>query len=210
MERVSESPESPAAPEAGRPDPGPGAPLRDGDVLGPLAVAGGVFAALVAQFVLLGFVATLTNVGIGPVDPTAIGYVWAGQAQGIAFTALPLAAGVFLSFWLLAPITADLGLGALALRSVLATAVGALLVIAVVVLVAFASSIGGVRFFGDSFPDLGYAARSAWFAVVAGVGGALRAVVIDLPIVVLAAALLRMRRQRRPRSEPRDAAVGEV
>lgn len=163
--------------------------LRRRGAVPALLAATGVLAALLVQGVLLGLINTMTLAGM-PGAPSSLGYLWAGQLQGALTNALPLAVGVLLSLWLLAPIVPELRLVHVVLRALLATAVGALLVVAVAVIVGFLGSLAGLNFFSASFPDLAGPLRSSWFAVLQGVTGAFRAFVVNSPIVVLAAVLL--------------------
>jgi len=166
-----------------------------------LIAAVGVFAVLVAQGILLTLVSTITYVdalGAGSLSDVApiYGGLWLELLRSTAFVSLPLAAGVFVSFWLIAPIQGGHRLLRLVLRSLLATAVGAALVIAVAVLLAFAGALTGANLTGYAFPGLGGAFRAVQFAVLQGVIVALRSFVLSAPVVVLAALALRDRLRR--------------
>ncbi|WP_294179960.1 hypothetical protein [uncultured Schumannella sp.] len=175
-----------------------------------LLVAAGVFAALLAQGLALGFIGSVSLVGVPGQTGDSLVYLWTGQLQGSVLGALPLSIGVFFSLWQLAPIVPELRLAHVLTRGALATAIGMLLIIAVVVVGQVAGALAGATFFGNSFPDLGGPFRAAWFSILQGVTGAFRSFVLDVPIVLLATVLLWGWQQRHPPKNELAGALDDV
>ncbi len=184
--------------------------LRRRGALQALLVAAGVFAALLAQGVALGFIGSLSLVGLPGQTGDSLVYLWTGQLQGSVFGTLPLSIGVFFALWQLAPIVPELRLAHVLTRGALATAIGMLLIIAVVVIWEVAGALMGATFFANSFPDLASAFRGAWIAILQGVTGAFRTFVLDVPIVLLAVVLLWGWQQRHPPRHELGGALDDV
>lgn len=157
--------------------------------------AGGVLAVLLVQVILRNLVLTVAAVGAS--NPGQFGALWVGQFQQLFLVSLPFALGVFVAFWLLAPIESGTTLPRLALRSLVAVGVGTLAAIAVSVLMVLFGSLFGFNFFGASFPDLGGPLRLVWYSVVGSVSSVLNLAVTVLPTVILAALLTQLWLRRR-------------
>jgi hypothetical protein len=89
---------------------------------------------------LVALIAALVVGGWTIASAYLLGLVWAiptpRAGETILTTALPLAAGVFLSLWLLAPVAAELRLFHIIMRSILAVGIGSTLVFVVSALTA--------------------------------------------------------------------------
>lgn len=148
------------------------------------AGAGGVLAVLLAQDIVTGIVSIIGSAVTGGY----LGYAVAGAWSDALGTSLPFAAGVFLSFWQLAPVGGPLRLAHVVTRSLLAAGVGSVTVLLVNIVI---NLVNGVRGFVQG--DTAYVA-SAGADVVASLGYALQTAVITfvtvLPLVVLAAVLV--------------------
>ena len=113
--------------------------------------------------------------------------------------ALPLAFGVFVSLWILAPIADELHLRFVVARSVLAAGVGTLLVFLVGIIAWFVVAVGEMgSVFGNSFPWPSGVLDSLLQALVT----ALYVFVGTLPVVILGGVLLR--NWLRERDEPHE------
>jgi hypothetical protein len=101
---------------------------------------------------------------------------------------LPFAIGVFLSLWLIAPLAAELTVAFVVTRGLLASAVGALLVLVVNFVIDL------VRLVGFGFDIRGFA-----HAVITEVGQAVDVFIYTTPIVLLGAVLLWLWLRAHPR-----------
>ena len=151
-----------------------------------------VLVALIVGQLLLGTVTLVQGASFG----VAPGPLFQGAVMSVLSTAglstVPLAIGVFLSLWQVAPIGSDLRVGHVLARSTLAAGIGAMLALIV-------SSIGGVvqlimrdpaSVFGRPESVL---AQQVPFALGFAVVTALEAFVAALPLVALGALLLWIR-----------------
>lgn len=135
-----------------------------------------------------------------------------GNVFGDAFTTtLPLAVGVFLSFWLISPITAGLRMLQVILRSVLAIGIGVCLVF---VVLAIGEVISAVSFsgpmFGASFPDPALATGNIPQALASGLASAITIFISVLPIGILAGVLVWNWLARHPAQQPASDTLDEV
>lgn len=156
--------------------------------------AAGVLAVLVVQRILFTLVSLIGYAGTDLGDAGSLydlSLYLGGLLQETLVRLLPFALGVFLVLRFVVPVEPGMRLSRVVLGGLLATVAGMLAVIVVAVLLAFAGAVTGLNFFGFSFPDLGGAFRSAWYAVLQGVTGAFGIAVANAPLVVLAALLLR-------------------
>jgi hypothetical protein len=160
-----------------------------------VALASGlvVLAVSLVQNVLGGLVAQVTFLGSGAPQQWQW---WAGYAVQFGTVAVPLSIGVVLSLWFIAPIGPDLHVMHVITRSILATGVGAVLVLLTTMVTSAASQIttgllGQIRLgqiAGDHLSQsLGFAIATAGqqFLTVA-------------PLVILVGVLLRMWLERHP------------
>lgn len=125
--------------------------LSDRGALVPALVgAAGLLAVLMAEQVLQG-AGTIVMFGLGGgVD--LVGHVL-GVVRWFVLLGLPFSVGVFVSLWLLVPIASDLAWAQVVLRTLVATVLGAVLVVAVGLVGAALSAIGLTgSIFGASFP----------------------------------------------------------
>ncbi|TBN57042.1 hypothetical protein EYE40_06305 [Glaciihabitans arcticus] len=162
-----------------------------------LLTALGVAAFLVMQNVLSSLVTMLGLIGT-PTQTTVDGleqlevihvsdYIWQGVLTQTLIISLPLAFGVFVSFWILAPIGEELQLRFVVARSVLAGAVGAVIIFLVAVISALVGSIesGGILS-SWSFSPYADFFSSALQALTTALGS----FVFTLPLVILGGVLL--------------------
>lgn len=121
------------------------------------------------------------------------------QASGFLLSAvLAMALALFLTFWLIAPITPEQKLSSVLGRSVVAVVVYGFLRSAIVFGAMMLSSLqfeGG--FFGYAFPGLS-SDRSVSEEIIPGLHGAITSMARGLPLVVLAGVLLWIWLQRHP------------
>jgi hypothetical protein len=127
--------------------------------------------------------------GLYEMDATALAFQ--NAAFSILMSALPFAFGVFVSLWILAPISDELVLRFVIARGLLAGAVGFVITLLVGLIFAFVVTVEG----GGMQSTLGYAFPWAQFADFGSVAlntlvGALNNFVGKLPHVMLAAVLL--------------------
>jgi len=158
------------------------------------AAAGIVAAVMVVQTVLGAIVSFFGNLGYGAGNGDMFGGLNAynplvGTFQQFTTSVLPIAAGVFLAFWLVVPITADLALARVVVRSLVAAAIASAvsLVISVVFALATAVSTAG-PLFGNSFPvpDGG----SLVFSLVGSIQSVAFTFLSTTPLIVLAGVLV--------------------
>ena len=101
--------------------------LRRPGALPALVTALGVLVALVVLGFLGATFSSLSVLAENDIDAEFFGQIWAGQLAGALSGPVPIAIGVFLCFWQIAPIAANLRLAHVVTRSLLAAAAGALL-----------------------------------------------------------------------------------
>lgn len=187
--------------------------LRRRGSLAALVTAVGVAAVILAQRVLEGVIGsvagTVTSEGTGLGDVLA--WVWSGVATSLLVIVVPFAVGVALSLWLLAPIAPELRLAHVITRTLLATGVGAFLVLVVRGLTVLVESFRwGDSMFGFSMPGLsvdGESLASHWVWVVQS---AVMSFVSYSPIVVLAGVLLWIWFASHPLKHPVAGMLDEV
>jgi hypothetical protein len=118
-------------------------------------------------------------------------YIWADFLSNLIVFVLPITLGIFLSLWLVAPISEVLGIGHVITRSVLAVGIGSTLYF---VFQTVADIIGAIAFdrplFSNSFPGVVYDGPRIVFAITQALQSALVTFVSLLPLVVLAGVLL--------------------
>jgi hypothetical protein len=161
-----------------------------------LRASGGVAIVLVAQLLITTLLSVLSYLGYGATgSPTGL---WDAQTLfspfvGFGYSLLgqivPFAIGVFLALWLVVPLSATRGVVNVAIRSVAASAVGALLSFLALAVYGVGSALASVGpWFGDSLPRFdGY---SVFFAVTRALEGAAAQFVQNTPLVVLAGILV--------------------
>ncbi len=159
----------------------------------------GVLAAASAALIVLGVqlvqqvLNSLLYSGVMIAQGMAPGGIFA-VVWGFAFGSLPFIVGVFLSLWLLAPVAAELRLAHVITRSLLATAVGAVLVFVVMVIGSlfsnFAESSSWV--FGWASGLISTVSSNAGWAFSSALLGALSTAINFFPLTVLAGILLWM------------------
>ena len=114
-------------------------------------------------------------------------YIWQGVLTQTLIVSLPLAFGVFVSFWILAPIGEELHLRFVVARSVLAGAVGTVIVFLVAVVTALVGSIesGGILSTWSVSPYTDFLSST-----LQALNTALGSFVFTLPLVILGGVLL--------------------
>jgi len=162
-----------------------------------LLTALGVAAFLVLQNVLSTLV-TLIGLAGTPTQTTVDGlqqlevvhvsdYIWQGVLTQTLIISLPLAFGVFVSFWILAPIGEELHLRFVVARSVLAGAIGAVIVFLVAIVATLVGSIesGGILSSWSISPYNDFLSST-----LQSLNTALGSFVFALPLVILGGVLL--------------------
>jgi len=125
------------------------------------AVAALLVAGVTIVQAILQSVADALSILVYVASPVALGYPPGSDAVGsfaattasLGLAVAPVALGVFLAFWLLVPLTAELHVGRVALRSLVASAVAAAVALAIGAVVAAvdAAATSG-PLFGNAFP----------------------------------------------------------
>jgi hypothetical protein len=172
-------------------------PLNGAQGRVPLVTAAGVFAVLLAQSIVVAVVEILTFGFQNPGQLDNVGY-------SVVLNFLPVAVGVFVSLRYIAPIGAASSLRVTVLRSVVALAVGAVVVF-IVALIASRSLAPNGPLFGDSFPGLNLGGLPLAFFEAVSVFVQL------LSFVVLAGILQRLWLAKHPvRAEAQQTAVSLI
>ena len=137
-----------------------------------------------ARLVVGAFVSFVTTIAYGY---GYTGMIGSGLALQLITVLLPLAAGVFVGFRLVAPITAPLSLRSVLLRSLVASGIAAVFAFIVELFVILATSVTD-NIFGNSFPlgQVGGAFGQAISQLTSVLAGFLE----NVPLVGLAAVLL--------------------
>lgn len=168
--------------------------------------AAGVAAYLLVSGVAVDFVAFLVAASIYPdagafAPNLARAFLFAGS-----FTI-----GYFLSLWILAPIAAELRVGHVITRAVLATGVGATIVFIVFGVLALLESFTFVEaVFGYSFPQVGFEGNRAVVGLSSALSTAFAAFMAQLPLGVLAGVMLWLWRKDHAPKHPLSGLIDEV
>lgn len=175
--------------------------------------AAGVAAALLLEFILTAIGGALATMQYGGGGLFGGDYATGLLAFGIwiATWVLPVAAGVFVSFWRIVPITAALRPLQVIAWSLVATAVGVTLsFLARVVLSATQALSTSDPMFGNSFPGGLGTARDMLFTLLTDLGSAVSALPGAAPLIVLSGLLLWIWLGHRTTSVRADAGPGLV
>lgn len=169
-------------------------------------VALGVGVVLVAQQYLQSLITLIATLPY--MDPPGF-YLPSPGAVIVSF--LPLVIGVFLSLWLLAPVAAELRVGHVVARSILAVGVGCTLVFVALGIVAIVGSVSFTgAIFGSSFPTPAVSGAS----IASGLGSALAQALIRFvevaPVGVLGGVLAWIWLTRHPAKHPVSGMLDEV
>jgi hypothetical protein len=162
--------------------------------------AGGIAVVMIAQQMVQTVTSAVGGLAYGSLTstyygPNGIADVFVPFFGSLGLTVIPVAIGTFLSFWLVAPVVAELRLATVLLRSVIAAAIAGLAVLVATLLwsVAFAIATAG-PLTGNSFPRLNVDASGLSFI------GNLQTAVWTFgsltPLVVLAGVLVWLRVSR--------------
>ncbi|MEP6479678.1 MAG: hypothetical protein ABJB03_09825 [Rhodoglobus sp.] len=169
-------------------------------------VALGVGVVLVAQQYLQNLISSIS--ALPYMDPPTL---YLPSPVAVVVPLLPLVIGVFLSLWVLAPIAAELRIGHVVTRSILAVGIGCTLVfvaLAIVALVGSVSFTGAI--FGSSFPTPAVSGGS----IASGLGSALAGALIEFveaaPVGVLGGVLAWIWLTRHPAKHPVSGMLDEV
>jgi hypothetical protein len=153
-----------------------------------LVAAGLVLAVTVAQQILSSIVNGVSNLayaafnGYGGFNP------FVDFFGALFVTVLPFAVGVFLAFWVLVPLTAELAWTTVLVRAVVAAAIGAALALVATVVFGFFSALASAGpMFGGSFPSVELGNGFSGF--VYGFQSAVSSFISLAPLVALAAVL---------------------
>ena len=161
-----------------------------------LRAAGGVAVVLVAQLLITTLLFVVSYLGYGATgSPTG---TWDTQTLlspvlGVGYSLLgqivPFSIGVFLALWLLVPLSASRGVVNVAVRSIAASAVGALLTFLALAVSGVGSVLASVGpWFGGSLPR--FDGHAVVFAVSRALEDAAVQFVQNTPLVVLAGILV--------------------
>jgi len=112
---------------------------------------------------------------------------------------LPLAIGVFVSLWLIAPLAAELTVRFVITRGLLASAAGTVLVLVVAIVVDFITMLG-----------FGFDIRGFAHSVIVAIGTAVDVFIYTTPIVALAAVLLWLWLREHPREYEVSGLIDEL
>ena len=149
-----------------------------------------VAAVMIVQAILQAIIGVFSNLGYGAAGGN-VDYLQntlapvVGAAQSFGTSILPIAIGVFLAFWLVVPLTADMRVTRVAVRSLIASAIAS----AVSLVITVISSIGGAYatsgpFFGNSFP--GTDGTYFVYSFVGGLQSVFSTFIGVTPLIVLA------------------------
>lgn len=181
--------------------------LRRPGVRPALITAAGIFAALIVIGALSSTLGSLGLLVSGYSDGSDFGILWAAQLAGSVTGPLPIAIGVFLCFWQIAPIAANLRLAHVVTRSLLAALVGGLvLFVLTVAYLLLLWLFTATTLFGTGDPLVGSLPGPIGMVFFQS----LATVVTEVPVVVLGGILLWGWLQRHPRDHPVKGTLDEV
>ena len=161
-----------------------------------LRVGGGVAAVLFAQLLLTTALSVVSYLGYGGLgsptgawDLPTLFSPFLGFWNGLLGQIVPFGVGVFLAVWLIVPLSASLGVVRVAIRSIAASAIGALVSFLVLAVFGAGTALASVGpWFGGSMPRFdGY---SLVFAATSALQTAAVQFVQNTPLVVLAGILV--------------------
>jgi len=166
----------------------------------------GVFAALLLIEFLKTLFSTLSVIAASSLAGDYVGQVWFGLLVGSITGPLPIAIGIFLCFWQIAPIAPTLRLAHVVTRSILAALVGGAVIWIATLAVQAVVEVSNTPFVTPASTVIGKLGSD----LVLGLFGALTLTVQYLPITVLAGILLWGWLQRHPLDKPVHGALDEV
>ena len=145
---------------------------------------------MIAQAILQAIIGVFSSLGYGAGGngaaylQTAFSPV-VGAVQSLGTSILPIAIGVFLAFWLVVPLTADMRVTRVVLRSLIASGIAS----AVSLVITVIASLGGAfasagPFFGNAFP--GADGSYLYYSFIGGVQSVFSTFVGVTPLVILA------------------------
>ena len=124
---------------------------------------------------------------------------------------LPLALGVFLSLYLIAPVLAEHRMAQVVARSFAAAGIGAAAVFVASFLAELMRPLSEVNWFANSLNGLaGALAQSGNYAIVSAAGQAINSFIDAAPVVVLAGVCLWFWLTKRPAQHPAEGILDEV
>jgi hypothetical protein len=170
-----------------------------------LVTAAVVLAVLVLQQVLSSLVGELADAARGSSGPILYSGWWEATGHQLVVGYLPFAVGVLLSLWFVAPLAAELRLFHVLTRSLLAAAIGAVLVILVQVGIAVYES-----FHGPLGNMTGISELQAFGGALNGLIAGVRTFVYWTPIVLLSGVLLWIWLDRHPSKHAVAGMIDEV
>ena len=151
-----------------------------------------VAAVMIVQAILQAIISVFSNLGYGAANPDG-GYFQlqntfapvAGIAQSLGTSILPIAIGVFLAFWLVVPLTADMRVTQVVLRSLLASAIASAVSLVITILFSLGGAFASAGpFFGNRFPSAD--GSFVLYSFLGGVQSVFSTFVGVTPLVVLA------------------------
>ena len=177
-----------------------------------LVTAVGVLVVLLAQAVLGSLVGYMQYLGYSIGQQGNPGpYGFSPSVETILRYILPFALGVFLSLWVVAPVSHELTLPFVLTRAGLASLAGALLVIIVNALFALFGAISATgHLFGNSFPTPGFDGNYFGQNLLGSLASGLNSFISDTPLVLLAGVLLWLWLREHPREYAVSGLIDEI
>lgn len=186
-----------------------------------LVTAVGVLAVLLAQDVLsslVGYFQASSSLSLQAAQAESnglydlnVGFSPWPTLEGILRFVLPFALGVFLSLWVIAPVSHELTPRFVLTRAGLATLAGAVLVIIANVLFAVFGAFSPTgSLSGNSFPTPGFDGSYLVQGMIAALAAGLNAVISKAPLVLLAGVLLWLWLRDHPREYAVSGLIDEI
>ena len=158
--------------------------------------AAAVAVVMLVQAILQGIIGVFSNLAYGSANPEG-GYFQlqntfapiVGVAQSFGSSILPIAIGVFLAFWLVVPLTSELRVLAVVVRSLIASAIASAVSLVITIIFAAGGAIASAGpFFGNSFPNTD--GSFIFYSLVGGIQSVFSTFVGVTPLIVLAGFLV--------------------
>jgi len=168
----------------------------------------GILAALIVQGFLTATFVSLSVIADSSLDSDFFGQLWAGQLVGSLAGPVPITIGLFLCFWQVAPIAANLRLAHVVTRALLAATAGMALLFVlglIYLFVLWLLSLGGA-FDGGGLERVAPIGPSVLGVLFRSLG----VLVGVIPVVVLGAVLLWGWLQRHPLKQAVKGTIDEV
>jgi len=145
---------------------------------------------MIVQSILQAIIAVFGNLAYSAADGNVNGlqnmfFPFGGSVFSFGTSVLPIAIGVFLAFWAVVPLTADLRVLQVVVRSLIASLIASAISLVITVIVSLFSAVASAGpVFGNSFP--GADGSSVFYSFVGGLQSVFSTFVGVTPLVVLA------------------------